>query len=189
MIKIAFVMGKQGSGKTTRVAHGIERRLWLLNLVHRCARRPGKIRVLPNYFNHMALDARRGLVFVTGAQHGKRTQSLADLEDGRYLLEFPHSGYVPPGSNEHLNTGRIRSRIFAIVMPEPAWMRIGGDVGEMTSPGYFLERGPKIVSRHDCKYLAETARIREEIARSRIPATYYATADAAIRPVRDFLLR
>lgn len=188
MIKIAIVMGKQGSGKTTRVCHGIQRQLRLWRLVHRCLLRRGTIHNRPDFYNHIAINRDGRAVFVAGIPHGRTTHRVDDLEEARYILEFPHSGYIPPDCHLHLNTGRIRTRIFAIELAEATWRGIGGIAGLMKSPDYFMDHGPALAPREDCDYRAETARIRDDIARSRVPATYYSNPETLIAPIRNFLL-
>jgi hypothetical protein len=188
MIRLALVMGKQGSGKTTRVCAGVRKRAGLWNLLHWLRLRPGRIEVRPNHFNHITGDGNGGLVFVTGDHLGKRPEPVADLRNSSYVFEFPHSGYIPPDCNPRLNNERVRAMIFAIELPEAEWRAIPAPTRLITSPEYFMEHGPVIVPRSECDYRADTALIREGIARSGVPARFFASAETMFDPIRDFLL-
>ncbi|HEY8240190.1 MAG TPA: hypothetical protein VIH35_02025 [Kiritimatiellia bacterium] len=188
MLKLALVMGRQGSGKTTRVCRDIQNHLPWWNFVHRCLGRRGSIEVWPNHFNHMDVGPDGELIFVTGDHLGKTSVPLGTLREQPHVLEFPHSGFIPPDAQRYLNNGRVRTKIFHIELPEAEWRGHGGDVGPITSPDFFMQntvaRGP----RSSFDYRADVARIREQIAQSRVPVTTYASTAAMIRPIGRFLL-
>ena len=184
--RIAFVMGKQGSGKTSRILAGIEQGLASLRLQSMMRLRFDPIRLHANTFNHIEVSNNE-LVLVAGMHEGRRRQRLCELH-GRHVIELPHSGYVPPRVMEHFNAAGIHAHVFAIELDEETWRGIGGSTGAMTSPDYFLRHGPRIVPRSECDYPMETARIRSEILLSGIPFTYSRCADEIVQAVRSFLM-
>lgn len=189
MLRLALVMGKQGSGKTTRVCRAIQRALPGWNLRHWARGRAGTVRVVANHYNHLGFDAGGRLVLVTGIRHGRVAHAIEQLGTrGARIVELPHSGYIPPGAKAQLDGERIRTRIFALELPEAQWRAIGGVTGSMTSPEWFMTRGPLRVPRSECDYAAETARIRREIALSGVPASFHARAEELVEAVRAFVL-
>jgi hypothetical protein len=179
-------MGKQGSGKTTRVLSALKQSFDAdAQLVHsRVADHP---EILGNHYNHIAFNANGELVFVGGVHIDRQICKVASLK-GTFVLEFPHAGYIPAGSARHLNNRLIRSKIFCLRLPEAVWKGIGGATGAITSPDYFMIHGRKELSRHDCDYAGDLARIRADIERSGLPVAWFDNADAMIEPIRDFLM-
>lgn len=186
MQKIALVMGKQGSGKTTRICREFEKCHGFWNRAYRFLFCPDSIHVLSNYYNHISLDHDGRLVFITGIIQGRSVHRLSDLHEQNYIIEFPHSGYIPPNANVLFNTARIRTNIFAIELPEIEWRGIGGSTGLITSPRHFMEQGPGIAPRQECDYKSEIARIRNDIALSNVPASFYESAEPIIKSIRKF---
>ncbi len=185
--RIALILGKQGSGKSTRVlsklgaAPGVEGKDGAFATLSRT------LQILGNHYNHIAYDDDGDLVFVKGVDLGKAACKVKTLR-GTYALEFPHSAYIPPGSNRYLNDELTQTKIFHLELPEATWRSFGGSTGAMTSPEYFMAQGRRIESRQDCDYAKDLARIRDDIARSGVPALRFDSPESMIEPIRDFLL-
>ena len=180
--RLALILGKQGSGKTTRVMEGL-RQLRPLETAYGLE----STRVLPNHYNHVTYDADGDLAFVAGVHLDKALTKVKSLR-GSYALEFPHSGYLPAGCDRDLNDDSLETRIFQLELPEAVWRGIGGSTGAITSPDYFMANGRKPETREDCDYAGDTRKIRDEIARSGIPAQRFDDPDAMIEPIRDYLV-
>jgi len=180
--RLALIVGKQGSGKTTRVMEGL-RGLALpettggLESVH----------VAANHYNHLTYDADGDLALVAGVHLDRALTKVRSLR-GLHALELPHSGYLPPGCDRDLNDDSIETRVFHLELPEAVWKGVGGSTGAITSPAYFMEHGRKVETRAECDYARDTTRIRDEIARSGVPAMRFDNAEAMVEPIRDYLL-
>jgi len=185
--RIALILGKQGSGKTTRVLSGLRRSLGFEEQVDGIANGPATIQILSNRYNHITYDDDGDLAFVGGEHLGKTMCKVKTLQ-GLYAIEFPHSGYIPPASDRHLNDHRIKSKIFHLELPEPIWRAFEGSTGRVTSPEYFMEYGRKIESRQACNYRADLAKVRDDILQSGVPAVRFDNPDGMIQPILDFLL-
>ncbi len=187
--RIAFVLGKQGSGKTSRVCRPISRRLLLWNIWHKLRFRPGKIFVWADTFNHLRISDDNEVEFIYEVYRGRGTFGMKELAGGVHIIEFPHSGYFPPNSGDMFNNETINSRIFAIELPEQLWRSIGcPETGEITSPEYFMEHGRSISPRSLCDYQADTKRIRNDILCSGIPFQIFSDAGSMVKSIRDFVL-
>lgn len=180
--RLALILGKQGSGKTTRIMESL-RDLAPLE----AAGVLESVRVVPNHYNHITYDGDGDLAFVAGVHLDKAMTKVRSLR-GLHALEFPHSGYLPPGCDRDLNNDSIETRIFHLELPEAVWKGIGGPTGAITSPDYFMAHGRKVETRADCDYGRDIMRIRDEIARSGVPAMRFDNAQAMIEPIRDYLL-
>jgi len=188
MKRLALVMGRQGSGKTTRVCAELKHRFrhrfgWQAILPHYCS-----ISIRDNHYNHIALDQTGSPVFVTGISHGRAQHSIHDALIARLnVLEIPHSGYAPPGINDHFNNRQLCTRAFVIMLPEEIWRSYDQEVGQITLPEYFMQHGPQQSRRVDVDYGRDCERIREDIRNSGIPAEYYASTDEMLKPIVRFL--
>lgn len=185
--KIALVLGKQGSGKTTRVVSALQHSFDFDGRFNQLLDRRNGPQIFGNHYNHIAFDEDGDLVFVEGAHLGKAMCKVKSLQ-GTYALEFPHSGYIPVGSNSFLNNQLIQSKIFHLELPETVWRSIGGTTGAVTSPEYFMAHGRKLEKRQDCDYERDLLKIRADIARSGVPAARFENPEAMIEPIRDFLM-
>lgn len=173
MKRLALIVGKQGSGKSTRVfpalaAHYARRVRWSrwLPLRHRVLLRP-------NYYNHVTLNAQGGVEFIQGYPRGRRAHALAEVSGcGRVAIELPHSGYLPAGIHATLERAGLVTHVFVLMLQEAEWRSFPGRVGRMTSPEYFMRWGPDIVDRAQIDYAAECARIRADVLASGLPATF-----------------
>ena len=114
--RLALILGKQGSGKTTRIMEGLRDLPPPLEVAGGLE----SVRVIPNHYNHVTYDADGDLAFVAGEHLDKTMTKVASLH-GLHALEFPHSGYLPPGCNRDLNNGSIETRIFHLELPEAVW--------------------------------------------------------------------
>lgn len=188
MIRLALVMGRQGSGKTTRICAALRQDTAMRPARWWSWRKP--VVVLDNVYNHLARDASGQLAFVSGMTTGRVAHPISThFARGRFVIELPHGGYLPDGCQAVLNRGRLQTRIFVIELPEATWRGFGGTVGCITSAEYFMTRGPLIRPRADCDYAADLRLIRATIAASGIPATYHSSADEAIAAIRAFIGR
>lgn len=157
------------------------RRRWMT-----CWRKP--IIVLDNYYNHLVRDPSGALVIVSGVPHGRVAHPVhRRFARGRFVVELPHSGYLPAGVNAELNRAHWHTHAFVIELPEDLWRGIGGTIGCITSPDYFMAKGALLKPRAACDYQADLRLIRATIAASGLPATYVQSADEAIAAVRTFL--
>ena len=186
MTRLALVMGRQGSGKTTRICAALAqaattRSPWRLRW-----RKPAV--VLANVYNHLIRDPAGQAVLVSGVVAGRVAHPLrTHFARGRFVVELPHSGYLPAGINAELNRAGRQTRIFVLELPEAVWRGIGGNVGCITSPDYFMTHGPLLRPRAECDYAADLRLIRETIAASGVPAKYYPTAEQAVADLRAFI--
>lgn len=188
MKRLALVMGKQGSGKSSRVFVELQRhfslrlrwRAWL----PACAR----IELRPNYYNHIARSAAGEAQFILSFHRGRGAHLVSDrLRAGRTALEFPHSAYIPAEIDRHFNRPGLATRIFVLMLPEAIWRSYEGRVARITSPEAFMRDGPEIVERAAIDYAAECERIRADVRASGIPATFHPSADDLARAVIRFL--
>ena len=188
MKKLALVMGRQGSGKTTRVCEGLRAHFaWRLRWQHHVPM-SWRVDIRANIFNHVAFDPADGARLVTGVSLGRRAIPLDEvLSMGRTVVELPNAGYLPPGITAQLNGGRVETRAFVLMPPESAWRSYGGRVGCITSPEYFMTRGSLKADRDAVDYAADCARIRDTVAASGLPATFYMTPDALLSDLVRFL--
>jgi hypothetical protein len=190
MRKIALILGKQGSGKTTTVCKPIERKMWHWNILYKCHLFPGKIYVSHNRYNHIAIDPVKGrLVFISGIDRKRKATDLNSLPLGAHIIEFPHSGYIPADAHSLFAREGYDARIFVIQLPESLWRSIGGKTGAMTSPDYFMTTGRRELQRSECDYQADLERIHSDVENSNIPFQYYEDAQELIRDVRRFIFK
>ena len=188
MYKIAFVLGKQGSGKSTRICASIRKKLFFWNVWHKLHLRPRRIYLSKNCFNHLHINDVNEVELIYSIRRNREKFKLKELPHGVHIIELPHSGYFPLNSNNLFNTETLCSRIFAIELPEPVWRSIGGETGDMTSPEYFMKKGRSITSRSKCDYQLDINRIRNDIHNSGVPAKFFTSAHEMVNSIREFVL-
>ncbi len=188
MKKLALLLGRQGSGKSSRVCAGLRAHFgWRLRWQHRLP--PAwRIDIRANIFNHVTLGPAGEVCLVTGVSLGRAAIPLGEvMHSGRTVLEFPHAAYLPPGIAARLNGGGLETRAFVLMLPESVWRSFDGRVGCITSPEYFMTRGSLKADRDAVDYAADCARIRDDVSASGLAAGYYTTPDALLPDLVRFL--
>ena len=187
-MKIAFILGKQGSGKTTRVCEPalLAKRKW--QIARRFQFKSGDITISSNTYNHMELTKTGAVELVTGVHENRRRSSIQDFPEGVIIIELPHSGYMPENVNEKLLLMRIKSKVFLLELEEKQWLSIGGETGDITSPEYFLSQGRSLSPRCECDYKGDTMRIRQDIQKSGIPSKKFNSAEILLKSLRTWVI-
>jgi hypothetical protein len=178
--RLALVLGRQGSGKTTRVCAQAA--------IYYKSAMEGGVKVIPNFYNHVSLSDDGAVFFITGIAQGKAAHRQADvLTSERTILELPHSGWLPTGINSKFNTLELETKAFVLMLPEETWRSFHGDVGVILTPELWMSRGPQIVKREHINYQDDCARIRKDVAESGIPAGYFSDAEKMNKAIDDDL--
>ena len=181
-------MGRQGSGKTTRVCQELKRRSELRLRWQRYLPASFQLEIRDNFFNHLALDDAGRMTFISGmADHRKAYLVDKFTKSGRIVLEFPHSGYLPPNCNGLLNHATLETRIFVLVLPEETWRSYDRDVGVITSPTFFMTHGSRRTMRAAVNYADDCEQIKTAVRASGVPFEIYSSTDEMIEPILQFL--
>lgn len=186
--RLALVLGRQGSGKTTRVcAQAAIHYTKTGETSHFLWNRP-RVKLIPNFYNHISLSKDGGVSFITGVADGKTAHRLEDVLTSKCtILELPHSGWLPKGINNKFNTSKLETKAFVLMLPEPTWRSFEGDVGVIMTPEIWMARGPEIVKREHVNYQDDCARIRKDVVDSGIPASYFPHAEEMTQAIYHYL--
>ncbi len=147
-----------------------------------------RIEIRDNHFNHLALDSSGEIFFVTGIAHDRKAVPLQGIAShGRVVIELPHSGYIPANCQDRFNRPGLRTEIFVLMPVEESWRGFDGLVGVITSPEYFMSKGPLKAERRMIDYAADCRKIRAEIQASGVPARYFVAPDPMVSAIIDYL--
>jgi hypothetical protein len=186
--RLALVLGRQGSGKTTRVCAQAE-----VYYGGAIGRRPlsennCNVKVIPNFYNHVSLSDNGDVFLITGAANGKAAHKLEYvLNSERTILELPHSGWLPKGINSKFNTSELQTKAFVLMLIEETWRSFQGEVGVILTPELWMSQGPQVAKREHINYHADCSRIRKEITQSGIPASHFFNAEQMIQEIFHYL--
>jgi hypothetical protein len=183
-----LVLGRQGSGKTTKVCAQAARHYGRVTTIIRSLRDLSRVKVIPNFYNHVSLSDDGGVFFITGIAQAQAAHRLEDvLTSKRTILELPHSGWLPKGIDSRFNTRELETKAFVLMLPEDIWRSFPGDVGLILTPELWMSGGPQIVGREQIYYPDDCARIRNDVAQSGIPADYFSAAEEMTQAIYRYL--
>ncbi len=187
-MKIAFILGKQGSGKTTRVCQpaSLAKQKW--QIARRLQLKSGDITISSNTYNHIELTKTGTVELVAGVHENFRRHSIQAFPKGVIIIELPHSGYMPENVYEKLLLMRIKSKVFLLELEENKWLSIGGETGDITSPEYFLSQGRSLSPRCECDYEKDTMRIQQDILKSGIPSKKFSSAEILLKALKTWVI-